>query len=167
MFTVYKVVNAINGKYYIGVHKTLNPNDSYLGSGVAIKKAISKYGRNSFTKEVLLITENKEEAYNFEREATKDYNRNDNYNMKLGGVGGWSKKSAIKGGTTTSTEHKSFAGKRSYELGVGIHSLNSEEKREAGRIGGLANKGKPKSDETKAKISAALKGKKYNPRRPS
>lgn len=45
MYTVYKTTNIINGKYYIGVHKTTNPNDSYLGSGKAIKEAIKKYGK--------------------------------------------------------------------------------------------------------------------------
>ena len=42
VYTVYKIVNLTNEKYYIGVHKTSDPNDSYYGSGVAIKKAIKK-----------------------------------------------------------------------------------------------------------------------------
>lgn len=40
MYTVYKVTNIKNGKYYVGVHKTNNPYDSYMGSGTAIRNAI-------------------------------------------------------------------------------------------------------------------------------
>lgn len=38
-FTIYKVTNLLNNKYYIGMHRTTNPNDGYLGSGIAIKKS--------------------------------------------------------------------------------------------------------------------------------
>jgi hypothetical protein len=43
---VYKIINIINGKIYIGKHSSTDINrDSYLGSGIAIAKAIKKYGR--------------------------------------------------------------------------------------------------------------------------
>lgn len=32
-YTVYRVTNNINGKFYIGTHKTKDINDSYHGSG--------------------------------------------------------------------------------------------------------------------------------------
>lgn len=50
MYTVYKITNTINNKYYIGVHKTQNPNDLYFGNGAAIKQAIKKYKKENFTK---------------------------------------------------------------------------------------------------------------------
>ncbi len=43
-YLIYKIYNTINGKYYIGQHKTTNPYDSYMGSGNIINEAISKYG---------------------------------------------------------------------------------------------------------------------------
>jgi hypothetical protein len=35
-YTIYKTVNTITGRYYIGMHATLNPNDTYLGSGLIL-----------------------------------------------------------------------------------------------------------------------------------
>lgn len=40
MFTVYKITNSVNSKYYIGVHETDDACDDYMGSGPAIKNAI-------------------------------------------------------------------------------------------------------------------------------
>jgi len=41
-YTIYKTINTINEKYYIGMHRTNDPYDSYLGSGVSLNKAIKK-----------------------------------------------------------------------------------------------------------------------------
>jgi group I intron endonuclease len=48
---VYLITNLINGKKYIGMDTKNNPN--YLGSGSLIIKAIKKYGRKNFKKEIL------------------------------------------------------------------------------------------------------------------
>jgi group I intron endonuclease len=55
---VYKIINKINGKYYIGSSK-LSPieSESYYGSGKAINNAIKKYGKFNFTKVILAETE--------------------------------------------------------------------------------------------------------------
>lgn len=157
MWTVYKITNKINQKTYIGVHKTNNLNDSYMGSGVAIKNAIQKYGQENFLKEILFITENKELAFAKEKELTVDFFKADNYNMKLGGVGGFTKDNAIKGRKTveqklTKTELAKLGGRASVEQKKGYHGLTKEQLSENGRKGGLALKGKPKSEEFKQKL---------------
>lgn len=53
---VYCTVNLINGKKYIGSH--IHNDDSYLGSGTNIKKAIKKYGRENFKRYILAEVEN-------------------------------------------------------------------------------------------------------------
>ena len=51
---IYITINLINGKKYIGQRK-INQKDTkyYLGSGKALKKAIEKYGRESFKREII------------------------------------------------------------------------------------------------------------------
>ena len=62
---VYKITNNINGKTYIGQH--LDRGDDYWGSGTNIKKAIIKYGKENFTKEILVDNiQSQKEADNIE-----------------------------------------------------------------------------------------------------
>lgn len=87
---VYLTTNIINDKKYIGVDSLNNPN--YLGSGKLLKKAILKYGRDSFKKEILFEFENLSDAYKKEAELITTYNAIDSedyYNIHPGGKGGW------------------------------------------------------------------------------
>lgn len=113
MYTVYKTTNLINNKHYIGVHKTNNPSDGYFGSGRAIEEALRKYGKDNFKKEVLFITESKDEAYKLEAELTVDFNTNKTYNMRKGGVGGFTKENARKGYDKVKDKFGSIGGKAS------------------------------------------------------
>ena len=65
---VYKTINLINNKYYIGVHSTSKLNDKYLGSGQIIKSAILKYGRSNFKLEILKYFETRDLALAYEKE---------------------------------------------------------------------------------------------------
>ena len=51
IFKIYKIVNKVNNKIYIG--QTHFDKPSYLGSGILIKAAIEKYGIENFDKEYI------------------------------------------------------------------------------------------------------------------
>ena len=87
-YTVYKITNLINGKYYIGKHQTMNLDDDYMGSGKILKLAINKYGIENFKKEILHIFDTEEEMNAKEKELVV-INEN-TYNLNQGGNGGFS-----------------------------------------------------------------------------
>lgn len=89
-YYIYLTTNLINGKKYIGKHFG-ELNDSYLGSGTLLKKAIDKYGENNFKKEILYISSSNEENNKKEIEFISAFNavESDNfYNLASGGDGG-------------------------------------------------------------------------------
>ena len=92
LYVVYQTNNKINGKIYIGVHAAENPeeDDGYRGSNVPLKRAIRKYGRENFIREILFTYDTEEEAYAKEAEiVTLEFAaRRDIYNIQTGGSGG-------------------------------------------------------------------------------
>ena len=57
---IYMTTNLINGKRYIGKHFGYE-NDSYLGSGTLIQKAIKKYGKDNFERKILCFSKDNQE----------------------------------------------------------------------------------------------------------
>ena len=88
---IYKVTNKKNNKIYIGMHKSQVFDETYYGSGVLIKKALKKYGKESFTLEVIEWGETrndlcKKEQYWIEKFDAR--NPDIGYNIADGGDGG-------------------------------------------------------------------------------
>ena len=57
---IYKITNNINGKIYVGQHKSNTLDETYWSSGVLIKQAINKEGINNFSREILEWCDSKE-----------------------------------------------------------------------------------------------------------
>ena len=86
-YIVYKILNKVNGKFYIGCHKTSDLNDGYMGSGVLIKRAIEKYGLANFEKEILFEFSNADEMFDKEQDLVEIGQHT--YNLNQGGHGGF------------------------------------------------------------------------------
>lgn len=90
-YYLYEVRNTLNDKSYIGVHQTTNMDDGYMGSGKALRAAIEKYGIQNFTKTILETFKDAESMYAREREVVNEdfLSRDDTYNLRRGGSGGF------------------------------------------------------------------------------
>lgn len=100
---IYITTNLLNGKCYLGQRKVPQgktiENDAYLGSGTLLLKAIKKYGKENFAKEIIHVCKTQKEAdfleikeikqrcvienpdkwYN--RDAGGQYNRSENHSV--------------------------------------------------------------------------------------
>lgn len=83
LYLIYKIKNLINGKIYVGKHKTTDENDSYMGSGKLIKNAVRKYGRENFKKDILFCAFSWADASSIEYEFINSYNHCELYNLVL------------------------------------------------------------------------------------
>lgn len=90
-YTIYRIINKINDKVYIGKHKTINLDDGYMGSGKLIKRAITKYGIDNFEKEYICFCDDENQMNLIEKNLVNHCHvaNNMTYNLKLGGVGGF------------------------------------------------------------------------------
>ena len=144
-------MNAVNGKIYYGVHKTSNLQDGYLGSGVALNRAVIKYGKENFSKEILYYFNSLDEMYLFEGDFITDEIVKDDmtYNLTRGGRGGFSHidmsgdKNCMKNSETVKKVHETKLKNGSYhtELTIAARNKATENAR-------IANTGKKKSIES-------------------
>lgn len=90
-YYLYKITNLVNERIYVGVHKTINENDGYMGSGKILKAAIRKYGIENFKKDVLEEFDTAAAMFAREAEIVNQafVDRPDVYNIKCGGQGGF------------------------------------------------------------------------------
>ena len=117
-YIIYKTTNTVNNKFYIGAHRTESLDDTYLGSGIRLKRAIAKYGRDNFSREILEVCETEELMYTRERELVDtELLRSDNtYNLVVGGRGVPEKYTWARTNPIAQRNHARQAGLRSVEL---------------------------------------------------
>jgi hypothetical protein len=86
---LYKITNTQDGKFYVGAHSTEDLDDRYFGSGTRIIRAVKKYGRDAFIKEIVCEFENEFQMYHAERLLVDEdfIKRDDTYNIVVGGKG--------------------------------------------------------------------------------
>lgn len=87
---IYKTINLINGKYYIGMHSTDNLEDGYIGSGKRLWYSINKYGKENFKCEILEMLPDRSSLKDREKELVNEILLKDVMclNLKIGGEGG-------------------------------------------------------------------------------
>lgn len=168
IYYTYKITNKVNGKFYIGVHKTTDLDDGYMGSGKLLTQAIKKYGIENFEKEILNTFSSAEEMFDSEAEIVNEnfIERRDTYNVKIGGSGGWDH----------INNDVEFRKEKNRKAGHKTHALYADKYVLWGAKGGRANfrkngmnpgitlagktamLGKKHTPETIAKMSASSKG---------
>ena len=96
-YYLYKITNLINNKVYIGIHRTKNLNDGYMGSGKLLNAAFLKYGKENFKKEILETFDNETDMVNREIEiVTEDFIKSGiSYNIMPGGRFGSEEKNGL------------------------------------------------------------------------
>ena len=184
---IYKTTNIINDKWYIG--KDSKNNKGYFGSGIAIKKAIEKYGKENFKKEILEYCKDKNHLSEREKywiESSNAKNDPKSYNMAEGGQGGnltEFRKSSNKGKTyeeilgedkankLKEKRREAIKGEKNPMYGKKLSEEHIEKMRSANKNRvyhfdesarhnmSIAQKGKKASDETKSKMSKSRRGK--------
>lgn len=89
-YLIYQITNKLNGKIYIGKHKTEDKNDDYMGSGKYLKASQNLHGIENFEKKILFECASEEEMDKKEAEIVNEefVAREDTYNITLGGSGG-------------------------------------------------------------------------------
>jgi hypothetical protein len=205
-YYLYQITNKVNNKIYVGVHKTHDLNDGYMGSGKVVKAAIQKYGLDNFRLDIVEYFDSEQAMFEREWEIVTEQflSRKDVYNLRRGGTGGFDfinsrglnlygtngdlhhgggnlcdgaklKQKLIEQGCWE--DHKksiSLGIKISYDCGLEngfkgkSHSDNSkriigQKNSKHQRGSGNSQFGKPRSQETKDKIRAALKARKSLP----
>lgn len=152
---IYKILNKINGKIYIGQNKRNNPE--YFGSGTIILNAIKKYGKENFEKEILEECNSKEHMDSAEIYWIAYYNSTDRdigYNITKGGTGGDTISNHPERDKISKKISQSNSGRKPWNTGTkGLTKLSEEHKQKLIML----STNRIFSDETKIKMSLSRK----------
>lgn len=152
---VYKGTILTNNKIYIGQHKATSFDDKYHGSGTLWRRACIKHGLDNVKIELLEWCKTREELNSREAYYIQFFNAQDKtigYNI----LGNDSSPHACEGANNSmyGKHHSAEARKKMSEAAKRRPPASAETRKKKGDC----NRGIPKSEEHRAKISAALKG---------
>jgi len=165
-YTIYKITNKLDGKIYIGAHKTSNLDDGYMGSGKYLISAQNKHGIENFEKEILEVFDNPETMFEMESILVNQefVERADTYNIKPGGEGGFDYINSLGGqgerlNKALSQEKRKFGSKKAISKRTATirekRKIDPEFEKHYMDIRTRAFKGQKHSDEAKQKIGEA------------
>lgn len=166
---IYETTNLVNGKKYIGKHVSENfVGIKYLGSGIYLKRAINKYGKENF--KVRLIEKCETEVKLNERETywidkLNCIKSNDYYNIGAGGIGWNNSINALIGSDNYVNpfygKHHTLEQRAKWSKERKNKKLSLEHRKKLSEAQKIAQLGNKKSDKTKNKISNSLKNSIY------
>jgi hypothetical protein len=166
-YTIYKITNQLNGKFYIGKHQTKDLNDGYMGSGKALREDMKLLGVENFYKEIVEIYDS-EEKMNLAESILVVIDSEVSYNKCPGGKGGF-------GYINENNLNRTYQGKKDnniknlvkgqaalrayYDSGKHKEVMEPVLKRLRERYPNGTFKGKTHSESTKEKMRISAKGK--------
>jgi group I intron endonuclease len=152
---IYITTNKVNGKCYIGQHKSKDWDSNYIGSGKLLKQAINKYGIENFNCFPLAWAWNKDELNQLEIDYIAHYKPE--YNLTKGGEGGCNFR-------TEETKRKISEANKENRYWLGKHFTEEHKQKMRESHADFSDKkhpffGKHQTKEIKIKLSAINKGK--------
>lgn len=141
-YHIYKIINILDGNFYIGVHDTNGQRKNYLGSGTRIRNAVNKYGKKNFVYTVLYETDVLEHALAHEKSIiTKRMIKNRGcYNLTVGGGLPPSHKGTKKSKSWKETISKIKSGNTYNSKTWYIHGHEFKSSREAAKFFGVSQR---------------------------
>lgn len=128
---IYLTTCTVNGKIYIGQHKSHEFDYQYYGSGKALKNAIKKYGISNFTCQLIESCDSKEhlnerEVYWIDYYQSRDTIRGYNITAGGGGVGGYSCPQELKEYFREKTRNRNLNLPKEFYKEVGRHKVGNK-----------------------------------------
>jgi hypothetical protein len=166
-YLVYKITNKKSNQFYIGRHATKNINDGYMGSG---SHRMLKQ-KKDLEREIIHIAESQEQMIDMEIKLIAENMNNPNCvnyiigDPTFGGVINHSQKSKQKIKEGMLRYKNSNPEKFAMHMSKAGKSLKGrKQSKEHIKNLSASRRGKPKSEEFKAKVSATLSGRTNRPR---
>jgi hypothetical protein len=146
---IYKTINLLTGRYYIGMHSTDDLEDGYLGSGKRLRYSIRKYGKQNHQREILEFVDTREKLKARENEIVSldEIAKEGCMNLQEGGISGFDYIHELR------DKNSEFDKKWRQLQSKKMKKLHRE-----GRVKYNTFFGKIHSDESKKKMSESKKG---------